>query len=560
MIIFSLLVGSIYTEVPPKCSMNDYFYLQTSKQQDGRRLAIDTSKKNKPKRALIIFNPTDMFYSRCFGEQPFRIPSWEKSADHLLGPINALRKWSRNYTEGGESFFDITIFTRLKYSASSPYWKSYSRNGKNTYQHLCNLEGLAIFPSKTEKLPRCCIYEDQINDQPQGNDIFKGKMCGCPEDEDLWGDEKQCSIGPEHYYFPYFSIVEHGDVGITTWIDGPKGEDQGDYVINTRYDFMHGGSSGGGLFFEHNYTSETLDIIFQEGGKHLQKPTYEIFQKHNITELYFSGYGDTGIRDAIGEIPLLQHMNLNATLISDAFDGGMYTVHNSTHEERRQQFFKELQDLNVNIKTSHEIVKEAYQTSDYNKTFKIDQPSCTKKKVTELKRALLILDLQEGFLSSCEHSNITSNTMIPDSHRLVPRINAFYQWIYTHQHQFFQIHISQRQTVDGVILNELDYPLAKKILYKMKMLYSNKEKIDLYFSQRNETSFFSGIVTSEISKSIHNSTQLSDSLNETSSKPKNLSNHTLSTLEILREEKNYSIIFSWYSIRYYDHYNCSSCS
>merc|ERR1712137_499956 len=113
---------------------------------------------------------------------------------------------------------------------------------------------------------------------------------------------------------------------------------------------------------------------------------------------------------------------------------------------------------------------EANKESNSTKILNITQPSCMTRPRTDLKRALVILDLQEGFLSSCKY-NITSPIMVPDSYRLIPRINAFYEWIFLNFHDFYQIHISQSQYSNGFMLNEFENPLAKNFIYEIKDLY-----------------------------------------------------------------------------------------
>jgi nicotinamidase-related amidase len=345
------------------------------------------------------------------------------------------------------------------------------------------------------------VFEDHRIGEPQGNDILKGAYCGCSPNRADWGPGKKCVFYEKVPYLPYYGIVEHGGTDITPWIDGPKGEDVGDYVVNTRFGYFEGGVSNRGLFFTFGIRSDPsqVEYMIRDGGIHLQKPTYKILQKHNITELYLSGYGDHGVYRGIKEAQILGYSNI--TLISDAFNGTFgFDVETreriekgSTHEEKRNNYFTMLQQKNVQIKNSSEIVYNAHIASGRSKPFKIVQPSCLQKKGAEPKRALLLLDLQEGFVSSCADSNKISNNTIPDSHRVIPRINAFQQWVFQKKDFFSQIHFSQTMfTKNKTMLNESEYPLAKGLLYKIKDLY--KSDVNVFFSSRNRPSFFDGRV------------------------------------------------------------------
>jgi hypothetical protein len=146
----------------------------------------------KPRRALIIYNPTDSYFQRCFGE-PNMKAVFEKNADHLLGPINALRKWSRNYTESGENYFDVTIFTRIKHTSTQAGWAAFAK-GRESKEYLCNVEGSALYPSPSGGRPKCCVLQDQEIGQPQGIDIYKGNYCGCSPSRADWGPGKKCYL------------------------------------------------------------------------------------------------------------------------------------------------------------------------------------------------------------------------------------------------------------------------------------------------------------------------------------------------------------------------------
>merc|ERR1712100_49501 len=97
-------------------------------------------------------------------------------------------------------------------------------------------------------------------------------------------------------------------------IDGPKGNDVGDYVVNTRFGYFGGGLADTGLFFSflgENITDPgEVAYLTRENGKYLQKPTYKILQDYNITELYFSGYGTFSVWRGIEEAQALGYPNI----------------------------------------------------------------------------------------------------------------------------------------------------------------------------------------------------------------------------------------------------------
>jgi nicotinamidase-related amidase len=233
-------------------------------------------------------------------------------------------------------------------------------------------------------------------------------------------------------YWPYFYVVEHGGTDITTSIDGPKGNHVGDYVITTRTNHFESQYSAAGLFFsflgEDLSDPNEIEYLIRDNGKYLLKPTYNILQKYNISELYFSGYGSFGVTQGIKEAQALQYSNI--TLISDAFHGSMYRERKElTLDEKRNDYFDKLRKKNVRVKTSTDLARDANNLSGRTKTFEIKQPSCIQRNGTPVtKRALVILDLQEGFLSSCTHPDSRDGITVPYSHRLVPRVNAFLEW------------------------------------------------------------------------------------------------------------------------------------
>jgi len=372
---------------------------------------------NKQRRALIIYNPTDSFFTECFGEYNMK-PIYEKSADHLLGPINALRQWSRNFTKEGESFFDITIFTRIKYSANRAGFIAHQRE-KKQIRYLCNLEGTSLYPNISGKGPRCCNVYDQDDKSPQGEDIFKGNFCGCPTHSIYW-KSRQCRFLEEGLYWPYVSVVEHGGTNITPYIDGPRGKQFGDHVVDIRFGYFEGGHADGGLFFPH--LGEDLDnpkeveFMIREDGKYLQKPTYKILKEANVTELYFSGYSDWGIRHAIKEAQAVGYSNI--TLISDAFNGAMWDSVGITHEEKINYFLITLQKHNVTVRTAKEIVENANLITGQNKKFEIHQPPSIGRENIEPKRALIILNVQDNLLSTCNNNKNILKTLT-DSHRII---------------------------------------------------------------------------------------------------------------------------------------------
>jgi len=452
----------------------------------------------KPRRALVINVMVDGYMSRCFGEQSVKV-IWKKQADHLIAPINALRSWSRNYTESGESFFDVVIFTRSKFSSQDPIFSAHAGN-KTKNESVCNREGSSLFPSDFGKFPRCCILDQERG--PQGNQIFRGELCGCPSNRDQWGENKKCKQNPSSWYMPYFSVVEHGGTKITPWIDGPKGEEVGDFVVNNRFDFFEGGISIWGLFFSglFDLNPDNVQRMIRDNGSYLQKPTYKIMKKYNITELYFSGWGDHGIHRAIEEAQALNFTNI--TVISDAFDGSLLmkvktfelNAKNKTHEENKNEYLDMLRKMNVPVKTATEIAQDANEVSGRNKTLDIQQPVCMDQEVSEPKRALLVLDVQEGLVSSCTHSEEASDVKVPDTHRIVPRINAFLEWVYQKKDFFSQIHFTQTQfAINRPLDDESEYPLAKDLVYDMKSLHGASDNISVHFSSRsNSNNIFFG--------------------------------------------------------------------
>jgi nicotinamidase-related amidase len=232
--------------------------------------------------------------------------------------------------------------------------------------------------------------------------------------------------------------------------------------------------------------------LTRENGKHLQKPTYKILQDYNITELYFSGYGAFSVWRGIKEAQALGYSDI--TLISNAFGGVIHKYRESIFGKNRSEYFQKLREKKVQVKTSTELTNDANKLSGRNKKFEKRYPSCmSSKKISEPRRALVVLDLQEGFISSCNHPYTVSNTMIPDSHRLVPRINAFLEWSLRHKNFFSQIHFSQAShTSNNMPLGDLEYPLVKDLVTDMASAPQYRGNTDTIFSSRGKSSFFSG--------------------------------------------------------------------
>jgi len=460
-----------------------------------------------PRRALIILNPTDGIFNQCFGQPKLAQLWFQRKADHLLGPINALRAWSRNNTNADSSFFDVTFFTRVKYSSTTPHFKAYERNN-STYQRLCNLEGSALYPSSIGKLPKCCNLKDSEDGLRQGNDIFKGAYCGCDPNPQTWGSGKVCRLTTEHSYLPYFATVEHGETNITPFIDGPKGEDVGDYIVDTRFGYFDGGYSNGGLFFpslgEDLSNSAELKNMTRDDGKYLQNPAYKILKENNVTELYFSGYGEHGLKSAIKEAQALGFMNI--TIISDTWDSHMLYYNGNSHMERRQNAFQKLQKEfpDVKIQTSTELVKNHNTTSGYNNEFKIVEPECRGKNFAEPKRAFIALNLQKGLLSSCTNTEKISNVTVPDSHRIVPRTNAFLEWS-QHKKFFTQIYFTQTRSHNDRVLNETEYAFSEDLFFDSAVTQTSLDgsiKDSTFFKSLSDQGvtqlFLAGIALDEI--------------------------------------------------------------
>jgi hypothetical protein len=201
-----------------------------------------------------------------------------------------------------------------------------------------------------------------VKNDLQGNDKLKERYCGCPTDSIYWGKDQKCRLLEQDTYWPYYSIVEHGDTSITPWIDGPS-EDT-DYVVNTSTNFFEpNGFSQLGIFFRNmgeDFTNATeVSLMTRENGTYLTKPTYALLQKYNISELYFTGYSDTEIMHSIEEAKILKYQNI--TLIEDAFDGAYYECHGSTRLTLRRNCLKKIKSMGVQMTQTQNLIKKNYK-------------------------------------------------------------------------------------------------------------------------------------------------------------------------------------------------------
>jgi len=476
--------------------------------------------QNKPRRALIILNPTDGIYNQCFGQPKLAQTWYKKKADHLLAPINALRAWSRNNTNTDSSFFDVTFFTRLKYSTTQPIFIEYA-NGKTQFELLCNLEGSVLYPSDTGKIPKCCILQDAKDGYQQGIDMFKGAFCGCDPNPQTWGSGKICRVYPHKFpYLKYFATVEHGESNITPWIDGPKGEEVGDYIINSRFGYLEGhpgGFSEEGFLLpnigEDLYDPVELKNIARDDGKYSQVDAYKILKEKNITELYFSGYGEHTTKNFIEEA---QALGFNITIISDAWDSHMYYQNGTNHRERRQNAFNAWKKdfPSLRIQTSTEIVENQNTSSGYNKEFKIIEPECRGKNFAEPKRAFVALNLQKGFLSSCKRSTITDK-IVPNSHRIIPRTNAFLEW--SLQKDFFaHLYFTQIRSYNEILLSESEYALSEDLFFNSNVCYIS------YNGSIKQSTLFKSLSDQGVKQLFLAGVALDDDVLETAREAKNL--------------------------------------
>jgi len=457
-------------------------------------LLLQYGKGHKPRRALIIYNPTDSSFSKCVSESNMK-PVYESTADHIIGPFNALRAWSKNYTESGEDYFDITIYTRIKYSSTDSHWSAFA-NGRTKQHQICNLQASAEFEGKGI---RCCNLENMAKQEPQGNEILKGPYCGCGSNPLDWEDKK-CFVREDVKYWPYFDVVEHGGTGFNRWIDGPKTNEK-DYIINTRTNYLEGTELHSGLFFSEpqvNYKfipPSNTEYILRENGKYLSKPTYSILQKYNITELYFTGNGSFGIKRGIEEAQHIGYKNI--TILSDIIHGSYYGGKGTTEEEKKIDYLKQMKKNNITTLTSTEFTNQVNNKNNSTKSFNITDPTCIQNFDMKPKRALLFLDLQDGLLSSCNNKNGTKN-QISQSHRITPRTNAFLEWSFKKKDFFSQIHFSQTSfTKYRTALNTLEYSLSQDLISNMNSNMNDyfKSNIPVYFSSRTHPSFFAGRVT-----------------------------------------------------------------
>jgi len=265
--------------------------------------------EKKTRRALFIFNPTDNYMKSCSFTVAPQLKERDAYADDLIVPINGLREWSRNYTGGSESFFDITIFAVHKNSATSSH---FDHEEKKIYQ-VCNMEGTGIIDDSGTKKPRCCTFDKyrNITENPFTS------LCGC-ENPLLWGPKEKCRERQIESQL-FNNIVEHGGTNITKLIDGPKSAT--DFII-TEQSNSEDHTNSAGIFLnnigEDIDDEDEIEFMTRENGRYLSLSTYRILKEHQITHLYFTGFGKETIQESIKQALIF---GFNTTIISDAVNG-----------------------------------------------------------------------------------------------------------------------------------------------------------------------------------------------------------------------------------------------